>query len=214
MNRDPATARDPAMTRTAFFNAGADFAELVSAVPPGRWSAPGLGSWDVRGLVGHTCRALTTLTSYLDQPAAEEECTNSGKYFVLSAESTTPEEVEARGVAAGADLGDDPAASVRAALEQARVALARVSLSEDPVIRTAAGGMRLNAYLPTRTFELAVHGLDLSAACGLDRRPPAHVLADAGRTAMQIADERGLTSDVLRALTGRGRLPEGFSLLG
>lgn len=206
--------RDPAMTRTAFLNAGACFSELVAAVPPDRWSAPGLGSWDVRALVGHTCRALTTLTRYLDEPAAEEACPNPGRYFVLSAESTTPQEVEARGVAAGADLGDDPAAAVRTALEQARAALARFSVAEDPLIRTAAGGMRLHAYLPTRTFELAVHGLDLSAACGLDHRPPDHVLADAGRTAMQIADERGRTPEVLRALTGRGRLPEGFSLLG
>ncbi|MFI7482359.1 maleylpyruvate isomerase N-terminal domain-containing protein [Kocuria sp. M1R5S2] len=202
------------MTRTAFLNAGACFAELVAAVPPGRWSAPGLGSWDVRALVGHACRALTTLTRYLDEPVPDVACTNPGQYFVRSAEATTPEEVAARGVAAGNDLGEDPAATVRSALEQARAALARFPMSEDPVIRTAAGGMRLSAYLPTRTFELALHGLDLSAACGLDRRPPDHVLADAGRTAMQIADERGLTPEVLRALTGRGDLPEGFSLLG
>lgn len=207
--------RDPALVRTAFLHAGACFAELVAAIPPDRWSDPGLGSWDVRALVGHTCRALTTLTRYLDEPpVAEETCANPGRYFVLAAESTTPQEVEARGVAAGADLGDDPAAAVRAALDGARATLARYPLPEDPVVRTVAGGMRLSAYLPTRTFELAVHGLDLTVACGLDRRPPDHVLADAGRTAMQLADERGRAPEVLRALTGRGGLPEGFSLLG
>ncbi|GGG59524.1 hypothetical protein GCM10011374_23020 [Kocuria dechangensis] len=213
MTRHPATDRDPALTRTAFENAGACFAELVADIAPDQWATPALGAWDVRSLVGHTNRALTTLTRYLDEPEAQEVCTSPGQYYALSARATTPQEVEARGVAAGQDLGDDPAAAVRTALERARAALARFPVPEDPVIRTVVGGMRLNAYLPTRTFELAVHGLDLCSACGLEIRPPDHVLADATRTAMEIAHESGRVPDVLLALTGRRPLPAGFSVL-
>ena len=50
----------------------------------------------------------------------------------------------------------------------------------DLVVHTIAGGMRVAAYLPTRTFELCVHGLDIAAATGVpvdlphepSRRPP------------------------------------------
>jgi len=45
-------------------------------------------------------------------------------------------------------------------------------------VATPVGGMTLRVYLPTRAFELTVHGLDL-----------------------------------VRALTGRGQLPPGFSVL-
>ena len=38
---------------------------------------------------------------------------------------------------------------------------------DDPVISTIFGGMRLSDYLPTRTFELVVHGLDIARAAQL-----------------------------------------------
>ena len=113
--------RDPAAARAALLDAGAWFAALVEELRPHHWTRPGLGVWDVRALVGHTHRALLTLTACLR---------------------------------------------------------------------------------------------DVAEACGLDRRPPAHVLADAGHTAVEIAGEGGHLPEVLPALTGRRPLPRGFSVLG
>jgi uncharacterized protein (TIGR03083 family) len=213
--------RDPAAARTAFLEAGVFFARLVDEIEQlaersddDVWARPGLGAWDVRALVGHTHRALVTLAAYLGEPADVAACTSTGQYYVLSGGATGPQEVAARGVAAGRALGDEPASVVRGALEDAREALARVPVGEDPLIRTVVGGTRLSAYLPTRTFELAVHGLDITAACGLERTPPGHVLADAALTLVEIAAERGHVPAVLQALTGRRSLPPGFSVLG
>ncbi len=205
--------RDPAAARAALLDAGAWFAELVEELRPHHWTRPGLGTWDVRALVGHTHRALLTLADYLDDPGGEPVCTRTGQYYALAAAAAEPGAVAARGVAAGRELGRHPGATVRASLERAREALARVLADEDPVICTVVGGTRLSAYLPTRTFELAVHGLDVAAACGLDRLPPDAVLADAGHTAVEIAAERGHLPEVLLALTGRQALPPGFSVL-
>ncbi|MCD1143728.1 maleylpyruvate isomerase N-terminal domain-containing protein [Kocuria sp. LUK] len=212
--------RDPAAARAAFLEAGVFLArladeveELDEAAEDSLWERPALGSWDLRALLGHAGRALSTLTAYLDRPAAAEECTGTGHYYALAA-SADPQEVAARGTAAGRELGPEPAAAVRAALEAAREALARVPLEQDPLIRTPFGGARLSTYLPTRTFELAVHGLDVAAACGLDRTPPDHVLADTALTLAEIAAERGRVPELLQALTGRRALPPGWSLLG
>ncbi|WP_243757920.1 maleylpyruvate isomerase N-terminal domain-containing protein [Allobranchiibius sp. GilTou38] len=66
---------------------------------------------------------------------------------------------------AGRALGDDPAAGFGALVDQVGAELA----SADPaaVITTIAGGMTVDTYLPTRTFELVVHGLDICAAADL-----------------------------------------------
>lgn len=205
--------RDPAAARAAFLEAGAWFAELVEELRPHHWTRPALGSWDVRALVGHTHRALVTLADYLGTPAEEAVCTATGQYYALSAAATDPAAVAARGTAAGQELGRHPGATVRASLERARRALARVPVEEDPVIRTVVGGTRLGAYVPTRTFELAVHGLDVATACGLDRRPPEAVLVDAGHTAIEIAVPAGRLPEMLLALTGRRGLPPGFTVL-
>ena len=73
--------------------------------------------------------------------------------------------------------------------------------------------MRLTAYLPTRTFELAVHGADIAAATGLAVTFPPAVLAEAAALAARTAVELGSGAAVLAALTGRAALPPGFSVV-
>ncbi len=58
-------------------------------------------------------------------------------------------------------MGDDPAGYVDALVERV---LPLAAAAGDPLIRTFAGGMRFAQYLPTRTFELVVHGLDIAGA--------------------------------------------------
>ena len=52
--------------------------------------------------------------------------------------------------------------------------------AEDPLIEVIGGlGIRLHTYLPTRTFELAVHGLDIARAVGISFTLPDDVLDEA-----------------------------------
>ncbi|MDT7764810.1 MAG: hypothetical protein QOC63_4230, partial [Mycobacterium sp.] len=84
--------------------------------------------------------------------------------------------------------------------------------ASDPLIRVIGGaGIRLHTYLPTRTFELAVHGLDIARAVGISFRLPADVLEEATALAARIAVADGYGETVLLALTGRAGLPSSFS---
>ena len=74
-------------------------------------------------------------------------------------------------------------------------------------------GIRLFTYLPTRTFELAVHGLDIAGAVGISFELPDDVLAEAVMLAGRIAAAAGHGETVLLALTGRTALPPSFSVV-
>jgi hypothetical protein len=95
---------------------------------------------------------------------------------------------------------------VRHLVDQAIAALS----AEDRLIATAAGGMRLHTWLPTRTFELAVHSLDIAAATGVSADLPDQVISDAAALAARIAAATGDGPAVLLALTGRGHLTRDF----
>lgn len=199
--------------RTTFLSAAAAVADLVDTIPSTAWDGPGLGVWDLRALVGHTSRALVTVVTYLGQPAAAEEIATPEAYYALVARAggADPAAVAERGRAAGAALGADPASGFRALIADATAALDRAG--DDDLVTTVAGGMRLLAYLPTRTFELAVHGADIAAATGLPVTIPPAVLTEAAALAARTAVEVGRGPVVLAALTGRSALPPGFSVV-
>jgi hypothetical protein len=84
----------------------------------------------------------------------------------------------------------------------------------DPLIAVIGGlGIRLHSYLPTRTFELAVHGLDIARAVGVSFALPAEVLEEATMLAARVAVAEGHGEAVLMALTGREGLPPSFSIV-
>jgi len=74
-------------------------------------------------------------------------------------------------------------------------------------------GIRLHTYLPTRTFELAVHGLDIARAVDISLALPADVLEEATVLAARIAAAEGHGETMLLALTGRDGLPPSFSIV-
>ncbi len=200
--------------RDVYAEAAAAFAALARRIRPGQWDQPGLGDWDIRSLAGHASRSLTTVLSYLDQPAERAVIATPEQYYAwvrAAAASLGAAAVAERGRQAGRELGADPAASVgRLAAEAER----RVrGTAGDPVITTLGGGMRLSAYLPTRTFELAVHGLDLAAAAGVPAGLPPAVVSAATDLAARIAVVLGDGPLLLRALTGRAALPGGYSVV-
>jgi hypothetical protein len=111
----------------------------------------------------------------------------------------------------GAVLGEHPAAVVGALLPEVTAAVEAADVAQS--VQTPAGGMRVADWLVTRTFELAVHGLDLAAAAGVPVSLPNEVLAEAAALAARIGVEVGDGVAVLSALTGRGGLPEGYCVL-
>lgn len=198
-----------------FYSAAASFAELVAKIQAGAWDGPGLGEWDLRALVGHTSRSLTTVSAYLRTTAPREDLRDPQEYYVFARQFATQAggaAVLERGRQAGRDLGPDPAAAVEALAAQVRRDLD--GADDDRLIEVIGGqGIRLSNYLPTRTFELAVHGLDIARAVGLDHALPRDVLAAAVRLAADTAVTLGDGETLLMALTGRAPLPASFSVV-
>lgn len=199
---------------TVFVSAARAFAGLVHAIPEGSWDGPGLGVWDLRALVGHASRSLTTVSRYLQTSADHEDVSSPADYYVRIAEYASgvgADAVTERGRQAGRDLGDHPADRIDALLREVLADLAAV---DDPLIEVIGGlGIRLRNYLPTRTFELAVHGLDVARANGIDFTLPEDVLTEAAVLATRVGAAVGHGESVLLALTGRAKLPPAFSVV-
>ncbi len=200
-------------SRTTFLAAADSFAHQVSRIPLDALSGPGLGDWDLRALVGHASRSLVTVETYLDQPASEATVPSAAGYYlaIATAGGANSPEITERGRQAGAALGDDPAAYVAALATRVGDKLAHHA--PDYVLTTIVGGMRLDEYLRTRTFELVVHGLDIGRACGVDPDLGEEALADAATLAAEVAARGGRGGELLLALTGRAPLPEAFSVV-
>ncbi len=203
----------PSAVRATFAAAAQCFAGLVEDIPSAAWNGPGLGEWDLRALVGHTSRAVSTVATYLERPAARVRVASAARYYALIKQQTAGDlaAVTERGRQAGAALGPQPAPAVRTLVDETLATLEAVS--GNPVIETIAGGMRLSAYLPTRTFELTVHSLDIGAATGIEVSPPAAALRESLRLGIDIALIHGDGHPLLRALTGREPMPAGYSVV-
>ena len=197
-----------------FESAARGFAGLVHRIPGDRWDLPALGEWDLRSLVGHTSRSLITVSSYLQTSAEREDVATPAQYYARIREVAADIGADAiveRGRQAGRDLGADPAAAVDGLLERV---LDELSRAGDPLIEVIGGlGIRLHTYLPTRTFELAVHSLDIARATGLSFALAEDVLDEATALAAQIGVATGEGETVLLALTGRAALPPSFSVV-
>ena len=197
-------------SQLAFRDAGQWFVRAVSLVGD-RWTRPALGEWDVRSLVGHTSRSFLTVETYLDRPAATVDVDSPEDYYRATRSVAAGPDVAARGREAGAALGADPVAAVAAIAE--RVLRLVDSKRGTELVTTVGGGMRLEDYLPTRTFELVVHTADLVTALG----EPLDVPPTAARQALWIVTELAVTDGVagplLLAATGRSGLAAGYSVL-
>jgi uncharacterized protein (TIGR03083 family) len=212
MDPEDAHDRDAKAVRGRYVRAAQAFLELAGQVPDRAWSLPALGEWDVRALTGHTSRALTTVETYLATPATGERVAGPVEYFLAVRGATSPDAIAQRGRETGEALGEDPAAAVRGLVQ--RVTDLVRNTPDDALVATPAGAMTLVDYLPTRTFELAVHTLDLARALGL---PPPASLAPAVAASLELAGAIGsrlpAAGELLLLLTGRTGLPDGLSVL-
>jgi hypothetical protein len=204
--------------RRAFRAAAVSFADLIARVPADRWDDAGLGHWTLRELAGHAAGSgLRQVPAVLAAPAEEVECASSADYWLL-ARTTPPDVLAAARRAADEDaranasaLKDDAAGAVGDLVGLATQALGRAE--DDGLVRTPAGGMRVRDWIPTRTLELVVHGLDVAAAAGIDFHLDAEVYAEAAAQAARTAATAGDGPALLRALTGRAILPPTLSIV-
>lgn len=200
------------MATTESFVATAEaFAALVETIPDDAWQRPGLGVWDVRALVGHTLRAVTTVIDYLPNRVQRADLDSAADYVAAGFRlaGSLDDQVAERGVQAGRELGDDPAQAVGNKLDELNTALGE--LTGDPIIGTRLGAMRVSVYLDTRIIELVIHGSDIAAALGLTFEPPRAAIATTLRVATDAAliNDRGLAA--IRQLSGRDGSP--FTLM-
>jgi Mycothiol maleylpyruvate isomerase N-terminal domain len=196
--------------RRAFSDAAQWFVDTTALVGD-RWHRPGLGEWDVRALVGHTSRSLLTVEAYLARPADAVQIGSAVEYFRATSAMAAGAAVAERGREAGGALGAAPATAVAEIAD--RVLSLVGSADGGELVTTIAGGMRLRDYLPTRTFELAVHTADLATSLGVPPDVPATAAAEALRLVADLAVSGGRAGPLLLAATGRPGLPLGFSVL-
>jgi uncharacterized protein (TIGR03083 family) len=183
------------------FAVAAEWFVRTAALVGDRWDSPGLGEWDVRALVGHTSRSLLTVEAYLARPASSVDVPSPADYVRATREIAAGPAVAERGREAGRALGADPAAAVT------QIAARVLPLVDDcdgtELVTTIAGGMRLADYLPTRTFELAVHTADLATALGLAQDVPVTAATQALQIVTDVAVGDGRAGALLLLATGR-----------
>ncbi len=171
--------------------------------------APALGSWDVAGLAGHLIRQIGGPAAYLAEPPPDHvELADPAAYYLayLAWRSDDPDtadaSVAARGNAAAGQLTAESAAEqMLAALDHSLDAMA--AAGPDRAVPTPFGSMRLADYLPTRTFEVVVHGLDLGHALDRSWRPPDPAVEQCLGLLGAIAARSGRAGELLLLATGR-----------
>ena len=183
----------------AFGAASRFFAQAVATVSRDRYRERWSDEWRVLDLIGHGNRANLLPVEYYERPVPAADPETLRKYLL-------PKNIAARGRKAVAALGDDPVASVRAASDRALAVIA--AAPDNAVIGTPFGGRSLAAYLPSRTAELVLHGLDLDTSI----EPPIEALVGCAVFLATQAVDSGHGVEVVRALSGRGTLEPGFSL--
>ena len=200
-------------SRRTFLSAADSYVAQVARIPADTLAGPGLGDWDLRSLVGHASRSLVTVETYLDQPATEVVVPTAAGYYLAIADAVAAggAEIVERGRQAGLALGDEPATYVAELADRVREKLAGHDAAY--VLTTIAGSMRLEEYLRTRTFELVVHGLDIGRASGMAPAFAQEALVDAATLAAEVAARTERGPELLLAVTGRGTLPQGFSVV-
>lgn len=201
--------------RVWFRCAAAGFQEVLTGLDASPLDSPALGSWDTRALLGHACRAFLTIETYLDAPAATERAAKLGEpadyYRAAASTLANPVQVAQRGRDAGAALGPRPLEAAAVIAERVVELVARTA--DDALVHTPLGSMRLASYLPTRAFELTVHGIDLARAGNL-RAPPGllEALPPCLELCVAVASPQQRLLALL-ALTGREPLPDHFTIL-
>ncbi len=201
------------MTKQAYLQAVSFFMDSVARIGPNQWNEPGLGVWTIRDLVGHTGRSIFLVEEFGSQRSDTVDVRSPAHHYHLSlAGEGIDDAIADRGRAAGEALGNDPLSLLAAGRERAERLVDETD--EETVIAYTNGGIRLGDYLETRVLELTVHTLDLANALGIETEPPREALGVALHLLAELALDSGHGGSLALAATGRGVLPDRFSVLG
>ncbi|MCX2178989.1 maleylpyruvate isomerase family mycothiol-dependent enzyme [Streptomyces sp. SKN60] len=157
-----ARSYDSARTRAAVLAQFRNVREAVSALTPEQLEGPTrLGEWTVRELAAHLTMVLASLARKLTEPepARRELALVDWPLATATAARSIDEDTRAIGT------GDLPELYARTL---ARYEEAIAGVSDERLVPTRFGAMRLGDFLVTRTVELVVHTDDLNAATGPD----------------------------------------------
>ena len=202
------------MSREAFGEAATFFTGLVRQVREEQWSAPALGVWTVRELARHGANAFVSIAAWDSTARTADSVEMAGAvdfYVRVLAPGGPGETIAERQRKAAQELTGDLRQKVTA--DSARALALLDDIPDDHPTRSLAGGMRFVDWLDTRTLELTVHGLDLAKAIGVAADPPQMALRKTLAVLAELAIMRGVAGELALALTGRGPLPDGFSLM-
>jgi uncharacterized protein (TIGR03083 family) len=200
--------------RRTFRASAVSFVDLVSRLPGDRWEASALGGWNLRDLVGHTVSsALRQVPDVLAAPAGEIAVDTPEGYFAFG-RGVSADRSEAAAASSDEGAGEPGPALAGLAGELAgRATQALAAAGDDAIVTTPAGGMRVRDWIPTRTLELVVHGMDVARTAGVEVAFPAEAVEEATLLCARVAVRAGDATVLLRALTGRATLPEKFSVV-
>jgi len=180
------------------------------------WWSPALGDWNLLDLTNHMIRAVTAPVRYLAEPEPTGVTLSSaaGYYAIYLAERAEDPGLDEIVAAAGAGhelVAGNVVETFRTAVADGTGAVAGL----DPYrkIQTPFGAMRSVDYLPTRTLELVVHGLDFAHAVDSTWEVPSTALSQAMGLLSEIARITGKGQGFLMAATGRAWAQKVFPIL-
>jgi uncharacterized protein (TIGR03083 family) len=201
------------MSKEAYLQAVDYFADTVAKIGSVQWDESALGVWSVRDLVGHVSRAITRIEEFGQQRADKVDVESAAEHYHISlAPDGTDDMIAESGKIAGGELGDDPLSVIKDAIATMRPVLD--STPGDTLIAYTNGGIVFDHYLETRILELTVHTLDLQTALGLSDEPPREALLATLHLLAELAAGSGCGGQLALLATGRGIIPDRFSVLG
>ncbi|WP_426403942.1 sterol carrier family protein [Streptomyces sp. R-07] len=153
---------DSAKTRAAVLAQFRNVREAVAALTPEQLDGPTrLGEWTVRELAAHLTMVLASLSRKLAEPEPLRRELALVDWPLATATAAGSIDEDTRAI----DTGDLPALYAETL---ARYEEALASASDERLVPTRFGVMRLGDFLVTRAVELVVHTDDLNAATGAD----------------------------------------------
>jgi uncharacterized protein (TIGR03083 family) len=191
----------PTRIRDAYAESASWFSSVVNDVAPADWLRPGLGSWTVRELVGHTSRNCTYVLDLVIRDQSTDRRLGPFAFWdgVLAGSNVELHAgIAAAALAASEALGDDPRSAIRDLVDQTLALVA--SLPDGAVVRFgSAGELALIDYLPSRIVEFVCHGIDVCEAIGRTSDVPTEALAITTELLVAFADPIA----VVKLLVGR-----------
>ncbi|WP_418957911.1 sterol carrier family protein [Streptomyces tritici] len=157
-----ARSYDSAKTRAAVLAQFENVRSAVATLTPEQLDGPTrLGDWTVRDLVAHMTLALGSVARKLGEPEPPVPELGLLEWPSVTASEAATIDEDTRAI----DTGDLPGLYARTAESYA---LRIAGVSDDRLVPTRFGAMRLGDHLVTRAVELVVHTDDLNAATGLE----------------------------------------------